>query len=99
MAVALSGAGRIFGPRPIRRLAGQLYLPDQRRPGRIGSLVAADIARRAPAMNLILVGSSPLDPARQAILDSLGQLGAKVYYRQKWISAMAPPWPLWSTIA
>ncbi len=70
---------------PVDWRAGGIYLISGGL-GALGSLVAADIARRAPGANLILVGSSPLDPARQAILDGLGRLGAKVHYRQVDIS-------------
>lgn len=50
--------------------------------GALGRLVAADIARRAPGASLVLAGASPLDPARQAALEDLRRLGAKVHYRQ-----------------
>ncbi|QGZ36670.1 SDR family NAD(P)-dependent oxidoreductase [Stappia indica] len=50
--------------------------------GRLGRLVARDIAQTAKGSVLVLTGSAPLDDARGAFLDELRALGAVAGYRQ-----------------
>ncbi|WP_186400372.1 SDR family NAD(P)-dependent oxidoreductase [Stappia sp. P2PMeth1] len=50
--------------------------------GRLGRLVARDIAQTARGSVIVLTGSRPLDDAREAFLDELRALGAVAGYRQ-----------------
>ncbi|SOC15856.1 SDR family NAD(P)-dependent oxidoreductase [Stappia indica] len=50
--------------------------------GRLGRLVARDIAQTAKGSVLVLTGSRPLDDSREAFLDELRALGAVAGYRQ-----------------
>ncbi len=72
--VPTGGAGFQWRPRGVVLVTGGM--------GRLGRLVARDIAQTAKGSVLVLTGSRPLDDAREAFLDELRALGAVAGYRQ-----------------
>ncbi|WP_067221784.1 SDR family NAD(P)-dependent oxidoreductase [Stappia indica] len=72
--VPAGGASFQWRPRGVVLVTGGM--------GRLGRLVAHDIAQTAKGAVLVLTGSRPLDDAREAFLDELRALGAVAGYRQ-----------------